>query len=129
MKLYADEAGATLVRNLAVPIVSALARVEVPAALWRKHRAGELRHADAALLVDTFEDDLFGGAFAIVGVTTAILDAAAADAARHELCAFDAVQLATATAARSADPDLDGFACFDRALMAAARAEGFRPLD
>lgn len=129
MKLYADEAGATLVRNLAVPIVSALARVEVPAALWRKHRAGELRHGDAALLVDAFEDDWLGGAFAIVGVTAAILDTAATGVARHALRAFDAVQLATATAARSADPELDVFACFDRGLMTAARAEGFRPLD
>lgn len=36
MKLYADEEYAELVRGVEFLVVSAVARVEVPAALWRK---------------------------------------------------------------------------------------------
>jgi hypothetical protein len=41
VKLYADEVGAEAVRAAAPTIISQLARVEVPTALWRKHRMGE----------------------------------------------------------------------------------------
>lgn len=41
VKLYADGAGADEVRALTFPLyVSALARAEVPAVLWKKHRTG-----------------------------------------------------------------------------------------
>lgn len=42
VKLYADEAGRAEVITVetATMLVSDLARVEVPAALWKKHRAG-----------------------------------------------------------------------------------------
>lgn len=49
VKLYAEEPGADLVRDLPLLVVSQAARVEVPAALWRKHRMGELPAADAAV--------------------------------------------------------------------------------
>jgi uncharacterized protein len=102
----------------------------VPAALWRKHRLGELSLEDASVLVESFEWELFGGAeqppaFAVVAATAEILDLAARTVARHPLRAYDAVQLASALAARSADPSLSGFACFDESLTAAARAEAF----
>ena len=130
MKLYADEAGADVVRRLSNVVVSGLARVEVSAALWRKHRVGELSAEDASILVDEFECDWFGGpdrdlAFSVVGVTDSILDEAARTVARHPLRAFDAVQLAAALAARTADDALTEFTCFDEALAQAARAEGF----
>jgi hypothetical protein len=60
-----------------------------------------------------------------VAVTGSILDEAARSVGRHPLRAFDAVQLASALAARAADPELTAFACFDDALADAARAEGF----
>ena len=111
-------------------VVSGLARVEVPAALWRKHRLGELSAADAAVLVEEFEWDWFGepGAeerFAVLGTTDVVLDEAARAVARYPLRAFDAVQLASALAARTADAGLTTFACFDVGLADAARAEGF----
>jgi uncharacterized protein len=104
--------------------------VEVPAALWRKHRLGELSLANTAVLVEAFERDFSGDAdeepaFAVVAVGGGILDLAARSIARHPLRAYDAVQLATAVAARAADPELRAFACFDQRLAAAARAEGF----
>jgi hypothetical protein len=54
-----------------------------------------------------------------------ILDEAAARAASHRLRAYDAVQLASALAAREADADCDSFACFDSDLREAAAASGF----
>lgn len=133
MKLYADEPGAVVVRELSNLVVSGLARVEVPSALWRKHRLGELSAADAAVLVEQFEWDWFREPareldFAVVGVTQQILDEAARSVARHPLRAFDAVQLASALAARAADPSLADFACFDGTLARAAQAEGFTML-
>lgn len=111
-------------------MVSILARVEVPAALWRKHRLGELDAGDAQVLVEAFEADLFGDrdhppCFVTVALPAAILDSAARMTAVHGLRAYDAVQLASACAAREADPACDALACFDGTLGRAAAAEGF----
>lgn len=113
--------------------MSGLARVEVPAAIWRKHRLGELSIEDAAVLVEEFEWDWFGKppgelGLAVLDVTDEILDEAVRSVARHPLRAFDAVQLASALAARAADASLTDFACFDEGLANAARAEGFAVL-
>ena len=109
-------------------VVSVIARVEVPAALWGKFRFGEITSGEAALLTTQFEWDWHSedeDAFAIVAITTPVLERAALLAAVHGLRAYDALQLATAVAARAADPDLDRFACFDAKLATAAGAEGF----
>ena len=103
------------------------------AALWRKHRLGDLSAEDAAVLVAASEWDWLdrsetGGRFAVLRVTDEILSSAARSLARHPLRAYDAVQLASAMAARQADGELVRFACFDRNLSAAAAAEGFVPL-
>lgn len=65
VKLHADEAGSADVRGFPVMVVSALARVEVPAALWRKSRTGELSARDAGIFCAAFEADWFDeqGAF------------------------------------------------------------------
>lgn len=111
-------------------VVALIARVEVVAAIWRKHRVGELASSDAHLLVGAFEWDWFGGdatpKFAVVEMTDQLLDTAAQLLALHPLRAYDAVQLSSAVTARREDPDLIDFACSDRQLMSAARAEGFR---
>ena len=128
VKLYADEPGAELVRALDLFVVSALARVEVPAALWRKSRTGELAVADAAVLSDAFAHDWGSARFVPVAVGGGLLRDAAGFVARHGLRAHDGVQLACAVAARTADPGIDTVACFDRELTEAAVREGFRPL-
>jgi hypothetical protein len=133
VKRYSDEEHAAAVRSLDDIVVSELTRVEVPAAIWRKHRMGELDGGDAAVLTSAFEHDWYGdergtAAFAVVAVSDAILERAARHAAAHGLRGYEAVQLATAVAARGADPDLDTFACFDRRLRDAAAVEGFRLL-
>ena len=130
VKFYADEPDHQLIRGHGVLIVSALARVEVPAAIWRKHRMGELEPADAAVLIAAFEADYHGSAvdqprFAVVAATTTVLEAAARLAGTHGLHASDAVQLASAKAVAQAVPECRTVAAFDVKLCAAAAAEGF----
>jgi len=135
VKLYVPEFGHEAVCGGERPFVIAmLARVEVPAAFWGKSRTGEISPQDAGLLVSAFEFDFHGddqvdSIFAIVSVDESIVVAAARQAARHGLRAYDAVQLACAIAARDADPSVDTFAVFDRTLRDAAFAEGFAPLE
>lgn len=130
MKLYVPEKGAAHVRGLRDIVVSQLMRVEVPSALWRKARTGELGGAQVEILVDRLGFDLDGWAgtpprFAVVSVTDELLDHAVASIRRHALRAYDAVQLASAMAAREADASCSEFVCFDDQLSAAASAEGF----
>ncbi|MQA17092.1 MAG: PIN domain-containing protein [Pseudonocardiaceae bacterium] len=129
VKLYADETRYEEVRSLAPLVISQLARVEVPAAVWRKRRMNELSPDDSAVLVAAFEADYFGTEdepprFAVVAVTPAVLDDAARCTGVHGLRAYDAIQLAAARAARDADDDCTGLAAFDNALRSAAAAEG-----
>lgn len=130
VKLYADEDGATLVRRQRTYVVSAIARVAVPAALWRKHRTGELSASDAAVLTAEFTADWHepSGPFLAVAVQPRVLERAAILLAGHGLRACDSVQLACASAAREADPQVDAFLCFDADLSAAAGREGFQLL-
>jgi predicted nucleic acid-binding protein len=130
VKLYADEPGASPVRRRAPFVVSSLARVEVPAALWRKHRIGQLSAQDAGLLAADFAADWHepAGPFVPVQVGGRVLERAAAMMAGHALRAYDGVQLACAYAAREADPQVDSFLCFDDSLSEAAAREGFQLL-
>jgi hypothetical protein len=82
VKLYADEPGNEAIRRLAPVVVSCLVRVEVPAAIWRKHRMRELSQADARLLIEDFEADYFGAdrggpRFLVMAIVPLVLDAAA----------------------------------------------------
>ena len=133
VKLYADEHGSRDVRALEGPlVVSQMTRVEVPAALWRKHRMGESGVEDTGILVAEFEADYFGAPgeerrFSAVRITAEILEEAVRLTAVHGLRAYDAVRLASAKAVRSADPSCTSCAVFDKNLRAAAAMEGFTP--
>ena len=131
--LYADEPNRDHLAAHEAVVVGQLARVEVPAAFWRKHRLGELEADAARVLTDDFEADYFGTEdepprFAAVAVTLTVLDEAARLCAAHGLRAYDAMQLSCALAARSADGDCTSLAAYDDALRRAAAAEGFRLL-
>lgn len=130
VKLYADEPDAPLVRSQTAYVVSAIARVEVPAALWRKQRTGELSVEDTVLLAAGFAADWHDaeGRFAPVSLHAEVLEWAVRLVAGHGLRAYDGVQLACASAAREADPEVDSFLCFDAELSAAAGREGFQLL-
>lgn len=130
MKLYADEDGYQQVRGMASIAIAQLARVEVPAALWRKQRMGELSANDARLLTADFEADYYGTGsepprFAAVLATGSVLDEAARLCASHGLRAYDAVQLSSALAVRRIDESCTTFAAFDHSLRTAAATEGF----
>jgi hypothetical protein len=120
-----------VVRALDVIVVSCIARVEVPAAICKKQRIGELTKDAASVLTADFEADYFGtqdtaARFLIMDISTILLDRAADLVATHALRAYDAIQLASACAARDADPACRVFACTDAALRAAAVLEGFK---
>lgn len=129
VKLYVAEPGHELVRPLGRITISAVTQVEVPAALWRKHRTGELSARQAQHLTVAFANDVGGAGprFVTVGVSPRILQRGVSLVARHPLRAYDAVQLATALAVIQADPSMR-FASFDAQLNAAAAAEGLQLL-
>lgn len=130
VKLYVDEDGCEAVRALTGVVVSQLARVEVPAALWGKHRVGGADPDDVRVLVEEFVADWAGDSsenarFAVVALTPDLLEDAAGLSATRSLRAYDAVQLAAARATAAADGECRAVAAFDRALRVAAAAEGF----
>ncbi|MGH2585290.1 MAG: type II toxin-antitoxin system VapC family toxin [Dehalococcoidia bacterium] len=128
VKLYADEPHASQVRDLEVVVVSQLARVEIPAAVWLKHRIGVLAREQAEVLVQQFEADYRGEeggeiTFDVIRVDEPVLARAARLAGSRGLRAYDAVQLATALTAHEKVDEVDAFACFDDQLRQAAAAE------
>jgi predicted nucleic acid-binding protein len=130
VKLYIPEVGHEQVRRVPDPIViSDLARVEVPAAFWRKTRVGELSRGQAASLTAVFETDLFGTGeiprFDSVPVEQRTLTRAARLVAVHPLRGYDALQLASALIVRDLDATCTRFVAFDNGLRGAAAAEGF----
>jgi predicted nucleic acid-binding protein len=129
VKLYADEPNHRAIRALESLVISAIARVEVPSALWRKARTRELDDSAVSILVSTFELDFHGDLdsgprFTVASLTEPVLIAAAQQAARDGLRADDAVQLASAHAVREIDSRCSHFACFDTDLRRAASREG-----
>ena len=124
VKRYVAETGSELVRARDLLVVSALSGVEVPSAFARLRRDGHLSGAQADVLHRRLTRDLSGGDLVVLDVDP-VLDAAARLLQRHPLRAGDAVQLASASAAREVDPSVTELLCFDRRLGAAAAAEGF----
>ncbi|WP_423919497.1 type II toxin-antitoxin system VapC family toxin [Candidatus Poriferisodalis sp.] len=128
VKRYADEPDSDLVQAVSEPVIASdLAAVEVPAALWRKHRIGEISATDAQNLCRRFLTDISASSpesdAVLIEVGKDILRSAIGLVARHPLRAYDAVQLASALAASR----LIGrcpFGCFDEKLNNAAAAEG-----
>ncbi len=128
VKRYADESDSDLVRAVTEPVIASdLAAVEVPAALWRKHRIGDISAADAQILCRQFLTDISASASesdaVLVEAGKDILRSAVDLVARHPLRAYDAVQLASALAA-SRLIGRCSFGCFDEQLSDAAAAEG-----
>lgn len=134
VKLYVPEFEHDFVRSINEPIyISAISQVEVPAAMWRKHRLGEIEATEAALLCADFTADVDGEGmssprFSVVALVDEIVSTAARLVAVHALRAYDAVQLATAIVVRTIVFDAIGFVTFDRNLRAAAASEGFSSL-
>lgn len=131
VKLYVDEEHTEKLEELSTTVISAVCRVEVPSAIWRKARIGELTEAAASILVRDFEFDLAGTPesalrFVALDASIGLLERAAGLVPIHDLKSLDAIQLASAIAARELDPRCGTFACFDKSLSRAAAAHGFR---
>lgn len=84
-----------------------------------------LHRSSAETFERGFEADFVSGRFGVISITPTVLRRAAGLTSTHGLRAYDAVQLASALAARDVATGIDTFACFDRALVAAAVREDF----
>lgn len=111
-------------------VVSILVAVEVPSAIWRKHRTSALSRPNAEILIRQFEAEYSGtvtvpSEFDIIALTPEVVREAASLVSAHPLRAYDAVQLASAMAGRTVDASLNKFCAYDRQLTMAASAQGF----
>lgn len=129
VKRYVQEPGTSTVRNLGRRgklAASALSLVEVPAALHRRARQGDLsvsaaRTSAARARADLEQIDLVEPRGAVLALAAELVD-------RYPLRAYDAVQLASAVRLLQATGLASTFVCADAALAAAARGEGLRAL-
>jgi predicted nucleic acid-binding protein len=105
VKAYIAEAGTNWVRTILDDpqhriTISALAEVEVTSALTRRFNEGDLTRLELDQAYDELSQDC--ATYLLVDVTGQILDAAVGNARQYSLRAYDAVQLASAVAVRTA---------------------------
>ena len=128
VKRYAQEVGTPWVQALAAPtagnllVVVRITLAGTVAAVTRKERGGFIAAQAAATALADFQLD-FTRQYAIVEVTAALVDHAAALARKHALRGYDAVQLAAALETHSQLPSITVLSA-DAGLNAAAQAEG-----
>jgi predicted nucleic acid-binding protein len=108
-------------------------RSEVISALTRRFNEGDLTQIEVDQACDELNQDC--AAYLLVDVTSQILEAAVGNARKHSLGGYDAVQLASAIAVRTALLATQGKAIdftlvsADNALNDAARLEGLQVED
>jgi len=127
VKRYVSEPGSGTVRSLLRRkhrAVSALSSVEIPAALWRRVREGDIDEKAVRRQVARIVSDLRH--FDVVEPRGRVLALARDLVERHPLRAYDAVQLASALHLARATGLSLAFASADVALGEAAEAEGAR---
>ena len=134
VKAYIAEAGTNWVRVILDDprhriSISALAEVEVISALTRRFNEGDLTRDELEQTCDELSQDC--ATYFVVDVTSQILEASVANARNHSLRAYDAVQLASATALSTALLVQGNAVEFilvsaDNALNDAARREGLQ---
>ena len=99
-------------------------------ALWRKAAIGEVGAEETALAVRRFESDWFGARaemrrYRSVALRDVVLERAASLTGTRGMRSLDAIQLASALAAREVEPDCRTIAVLDQRLRRAAATEGF----
>jgi predicted nucleic acid-binding protein len=138
VKAYIAEAGTNWVRTILDDpqhriLISALAEVEVISALTRRFNEGDLTRVELDQVCDELSQDC--ATYFLVDITTPILEAAVRNARNHSIRAYDAVQLASAIAVRTALLAMQGNAIdftlvsADNALNNAARLEALQVED
>lgn len=130
VKLYVDEAGSDeMVRLVSVATdlaSSVLAWADVHATLSRRHREALLNDEELRALRVRFTEDF--GAMTVVGLDGRVLELVERIVRDHALRGGDAVHLASAVLLAEEGVAVR-FACSDRALIAAARAERLDAID
>jgi predicted nucleic acid-binding protein len=131
VKRYVDESGTPAIRALfrtrrLRPAVSRLTAVEVPAALARRARRGDLSERAARACAKHLTADL--AEMHVVEPRGALIEQAADLVWRHDLRAYDALQLASALYLFREVGSATRFVCADRALTVVAVREGLRAL-
>ncbi len=101
VKRYVAEVGSAWVISLTDPATghqiytANITAVEVPAAIHKRLRMGDVNAADATMAITNFEND-FSYQYHAIQVTDGIFASAAVLTSNHKLRAYDAVQLAAA---------------------------------
>jgi len=130
VKRYVKEPGTEQIRRLLSGRrrlgASILSSAEVPSALARRARAGDLPEATAKTHARRVAADL--AEMHVVAASRDVLDLAADLVWRHPLRAYDAVQLASAVWLARETGLAATFVCGDDRLATAAREEGLRRL-
>ena len=128
VKRYVEEDGsaviALLFRGRKRLTVSRLVEVEVPLAIARRARKGDLVMAEALAQADRMLSDL--GGLSVVELRKRTLERARELGWEHGLRAYDALQLASASRLKEETGMSLTFWSADDELNAAARAEGLR---
>ena len=128
VKRYIDEEGSAVIgllfRGRKVLAVSRLAEVEVPLAIARRARRGDLRESDARAHGEQVLRDL--KTCRVVELRTRTFERARSLGWAHGLRAYDALQLASATRLKIETGMSLTFWSADGGLNAAAAAEGLR---
>ncbi len=132
-KRYVAEAGSAWTVSLSdtgsgnICWLAAVTRVEVVAALYRRHRLGHIGIVDTQRAAATFLHE-FAVAFRVLTVDAVVLDLAVRLTGTHPLRAYDSIQLSAALRLR-AEYELAGlpppvFVSSDQTLNQAAGAAG-----
>jgi uncharacterized protein len=135
VKLYVYEPGTERLVSLTASdtgnrfAILSLAQVEFRSAIRRQQRGGEISRSEADALIDSFRQHS-EGRFLVQPFTESLLDVALALLDGYPLRGFDAVQLAGYLMLRSVSGvEEPVFVCADKALLSAARNEGYPILD
>lgn len=132
-KRYVAEVGSPWMTALTDPgshnvcWLAAVTRVEVVAALYRRHRLGDIGVADAQRAAATFLHES-AVTFRVLAIDVTVLDSAIRLIGAHPIRAYDAIQLAAALRLRTeyelAELPPPVFVSGDQTLNRAAQAEG-----
>lgn len=133
-KLYVREAGTDKMLELVAQaetnlIILSLSRVELRAAVQRRVRSRDLSKENASAALTAFNDHL-GTVYIVQQVTEALIEKAQGLIDKHDLRAYDSIQLAACLTLPMQDSqDRATFTCADSRLVAAAAKEGWPVLN
>lgn len=133
-KLYVREAGTDRMLELASQaetnlVILSLSRVELRAAVQRRVRSRDLSKENASAALTAFNDHL-GTIYIVQHVTEALIERALGLIDKHDLRAYDSIQLAAClTLPMQSSEDRATFTCADQRLIAAAVKENWPVLN